>query len=163
MKRTDSLHDAAVEFIYEEARLLDEKRLDEWYALFADAGLYWMPMVPGQADGVNHASLMYEDLVMLRLRIDRLRQPRVHSQQPESRCLHVLQRPCVTVPDEGAEAIFRARTPMIYIETRGSEQSIYAAVANHDLVLESAGLRILMKRVDLLNCDAPLPAIQLFL
>lgn len=162
MSRTDSMYDTVVEFIYEEARLLDERRLDEWYALFADRGMYWIPMVPGQSDGVNHASLMYEDLVMLKLRIDRLKQARVHSQQPASRCLHVLQRPFVSVSEDSAEAIFRARTPMIYTETRGSEQWIYTAVANHDLILESAGFKILMKRVELLNCDAPLPAIQLF-
>lgn len=162
MKEIDSLRNAVIEFIYEEARLLDERCFDEWYELFADSGVYWMPMVPAQADGVSHASLMYEDLLMLRLRIDRLKQPQVHSQQPASRCLHVMQRPFVSVPEAGSDGIYRACTPMIYTETRGSEQWIYAAKVNHDLVAANGVFRILMKRVELLNCDAPLPAIQLF-
>src|ERR1700676_892500 len=40
-----------VDFVYREARLIDEKRLDEWYELFTDDGLYWMPLVRGQPDG----------------------------------------------------------------------------------------------------------------
>ncbi|WP_028216977.1 aromatic-ring-hydroxylating dioxygenase subunit beta [Paraburkholderia oxyphila] len=162
MKSIDSMRDAVIEFIYEEARLLDEKRFDEWYERFATGGVYWMPMVPGQSDAANHAALMYEDLVMLRLRIERLKQPHAHSQQPASRCLHVMQRPFVNLPEEGGEGIYRAHTPMIYSETRGGEQWIYAATASHELILENGGLRILAKRVELLNCDAPLPAIQLF-
>ncbi|CAE6855602.1 hypothetical protein R69746_07560 [Paraburkholderia aspalathi] len=163
MKEIDSLHDAVIEFIYEEARLLDEKRFDEWYELFAESGVYWMPMVPGQSDGVRHASLMYEDRLMLRLRIDRLKQPQVHSQQPASRCLHVMQRPFVSVSEVGSDGSHRASTPMIYTETRGNEQWVYAAKVNHDLVVANGDFRILMKRVELLNCDGPLPAIQLFL
>ena len=35
----------------DEARLLDERRYDEWLALFSDDGFYWMPLTPGQAGG----------------------------------------------------------------------------------------------------------------
>ena len=37
-------------FIYKEARLLDEKRFDEWYELFTEDAHYWVPLVPGQTD-----------------------------------------------------------------------------------------------------------------
>lgn len=33
-----------IDFVYHEARLIDEKRFDEWYELFADDALYWMPL-----------------------------------------------------------------------------------------------------------------------
>ena len=55
------------------------------------------------------------------------------------------------------------RTPFIYTETRGDESQRYAAVAWHTLARFDAGLRIRLKRVDILNADAALPAIQLFL
>ncbi len=32
------------EFLYQEAELLDERRYEEWLALFADDARYWMPM-----------------------------------------------------------------------------------------------------------------------
>jgi hypothetical protein len=55
------------------------------------------------------------------------------------------------------------RTPFIYTETRGDESQRYAATAWHTLVNSSSGLKIRLKRVDILNADAALPSIQLFL
>ena len=61
-------------FIRHEARLIDEKRLDQWLALFTDDGLYWVPATPGQPDGLQHNSLAYEDRLLLQLRIERIQQ-----------------------------------------------------------------------------------------
>jgi hypothetical protein len=56
-----------------------------------------------------------------------------------------------------------SRTPFIYTETRGDDSQRYAATAWHTLVRDGSGLRIRLKRVDILNADAALPSIQLFL
>ena len=77
-------------FLYREARLLDEKRWDAWYALFTEDGYYWVPLTRDQPDGVYHTSLAYEDRLLLRLRIERLRR-RPPSQHPPSWSQHVLQ------------------------------------------------------------------------
>jgi len=146
-------------FIYREARLLDEKRFDEWYELFTDDAYYWVPLVPGQTDPLAHNSLAYEDKLLLKLRIERLKQPTAYSQKPASRCLHVLQAPDVEKADNG----FISRTAFIYTETKGDESQRYAATAWHTLVQSGQGLKIRLKRVDLLNADAALPSIQLFL
>jgi len=146
-------------FIYREARLLDEKRFDEWYQLFTDDAYYWVPLVPGQTDPLAHNSLAYEDKLLLKLRIERLKQPTAYSQKPASRCLHVLQAPDVEKADDG----FIARTPFIYTETKGDESQRYAATAWHTLVSSTGDLRIKLKKVEILNADAALPSIQLFL
>ena len=148
-----------IKFIYKEARLLDEKRFDEWYELFADDAYYWVPLVPGQTDPLGHNSLAYEDKLLLKLRIERLKQPNAYSQKPASRCLHVLQAPEV----EEADKEFRVRTPFMYTETKGDESQRYAATAWHTLVQSNSGLRIRLKKVEILNADAALPSIQLFL
>jgi 3-phenylpropionate/cinnamic acid dioxygenase small subunit len=44
--------DSFIEFVYHEARLIDEKRFDEWYDLFADDGRYWMPLMRGQPEAL---------------------------------------------------------------------------------------------------------------
>jgi 3-phenylpropionate/cinnamic acid dioxygenase small subunit len=149
-------------FVLREARLLDEKRFDEWYELFTDDAYYWVPLVPGQADPLAHNSLAYEDKLLLKLRIERLKQPTAYSQKPASRCLHVMQAPEVEKSDP-ARGEFLTRTPFIYTETRGDESQRYAATAWHTLVGSPNGLRIRLKRVDILNADAALPSIQLFL
>jgi 3-phenylpropionate/cinnamic acid dioxygenase small subunit len=149
-------------FIYQEARLLDEKRFDDWYELFTEDAHYWVPLVPGQTDPLTHNSLAYEDKLLLKLRIERLKQPTAFSQKPASRCLHVLQAPQLEKSDD-ARGEFRLRTTFLYTETKGDDSQRYAATAWHTLVRSDQGLKIKLKRVDILNADAALPSIQLFL
>ncbi len=146
-----------VKFVLHEARLLDEKRFDEWYDLFADDGFYWVPAVHGQKDPHLENSLAYEDKFLLKLRVERLKTPNAFSQQPASRCHHLLQ-----VPEVENLRELKVRTAFLYTETRGDESQRYAATARHTLVWKKNALRIKLKRVDILNCDAMLPSIQLF-
>lgn len=145
-----------------EARLLDDKRFDEWYELFAEDGYYWVPAAPGQADPLLHNSLAYEDKLLLKLRVERLKSDRAFSLRPASRSLHVLQEPEVEQRDD-SRGEYLTRTPFMYTETRGDQSQRYAATAWHTLVRLDNQLRIRLKRVDILNCDAALPSIQLFL
>jgi len=121
-----------------------------------------VPLAPGQTDPLNHTSLAYEDKLLLQLRIERLKSPLAYSQKPASRCHHLLQTPEVEKPDP-ARGEYLVRTPFIYTETRGDDSQRYAATAWHTLVWAQERLRIRLKRVDILNCDAALPSIQLFL
>lgn len=58
--------DELVAFVYREARLLDERRYDEWLSMYADDARYWMPLSPDQPDTELHGALMDEDLLLLR-------------------------------------------------------------------------------------------------
>jgi 3-phenylpropionate/cinnamic acid dioxygenase small subunit len=73
-------------FVMHEARLIDQHRFEEWLDLFADDGHYWMPLEWGQTDPRLSTSLMYEDKLLLRIRIERLKGNRTFSQKPKSRC-----------------------------------------------------------------------------
>lgn len=148
-----------IRFVLREARLLDEQRYDAWYDLFAEDGIYWVPLRPDQPDGINHTSLAYEDRLLLRIRIERLKQ-RPHSQRPPSRSHHLLQVPEF---EDRSGAVYVMRTAFHYTEARGEEQQFYVGTATHHLVEDAGRLRIKLKRVDLLNADAALPGIQLFL
>lgn len=145
-------------FLYHEARLLDEKRWDEWLALFTEDAHYWVPLARGQADAETHTSLAYEDVLLLRLRVERLKR-RPPSQRPPSWSQHVLQAPDV----EKVAGGWRTRTPFHYTEARGDAVQMYAGVALHELVEVGGAPRIRLKRIDLVNCDAALPSVQLFL
>jgi 3-phenylpropionate/cinnamic acid dioxygenase small subunit len=145
-----------------EARLIDERRFDEWYELFTEDGYYWVPAVHGQKSPLSENSLAYEDKLLLQLRVVRLQSPLAYSQKPASRCLHVLQESDVDRRDD-AKGEYLVRTPFIYTETKGDDSQRYAATAWHTLVWSEGRLRIRLKRVDILNCDAALPSIQLFL
>ncbi len=149
-------------FVRAEARLLDECRYEDWLALFAEDGRYWIPAERDQTDPVMQPSLMYEDRFMLDVRIRRLRGPRTYSQRPASRCVHVLQQPAIDAMDAAANS-YRTWTPFHYVETRGDEQDCFHGWVRHDLMLEGGGLKIRLKRIDLVNPDAPFGNIQLFM
>ena len=150
-----------IDFVIKEARLLDQQRLDDWLDLFADDGHYWMPVEWGQTDPKLTTSLMYEDKLLLKIRIDRLNGKTTYSQSPKSRCHHVLQMPQVDERDD-KERRYATWTPLHYVESRADEQTLYAAWATHHLTVIGDRLKIRLKRVDLVNCDAALGSIQLF-
>lgn len=150
-----------VRFAYLEARLIDEKRFDEWYELFTDDARYWMPLTRGQPDGENYTSFLYEDKLLLKVRIERFKNPHSYSQQQPSFCQHVLQAPVVeSAAADGTSYVLR--TPFTYVESQLDTQIVLAGVSWLHLAVDGARLRIRLKKVDLLNCDAALPSIQLF-
>ena len=151
-----------VTFVYDEARLLDERRYDDWLALFSEDGFYWMPLTPGQTDPLLQVSLMYEDKLLLQVRVERLKGGRTFSQQPASRCHHLLQQPTVERRDDVAGQ-HTVRTAFHYIETRQDTQTLYAGWSSYELIAVQGRLRIKLKRVDLVNSDAAFGNIQLFM
>mgnify|MGYP000011606738 FL=1 len=157
-----STHQTLVDVVYHEARCIDEQRWDEWLALYTDDAHYWMPLTHGQTDPVLQGSLMYEDKMLLGIRVERLKGRRTFSQEPISRCHHLLQAPSLESYDP-ALGLAQVRAAFHYVETRADEQQLYAGWATYDLRLQGADWRIVLKRVDLVNCDAAFGNIQLFM
>lgn len=149
-------------FVVHEARLLDAKQYDAWNRLFTDDGIYWIPAAPDQEDRITHVSHMDEDKLLRDLRIERLKSPRAFSQQPPSRCHHLLQTPTVEERDAAANR-YVVRSEFHYTEAQGDELQFYVGTCIHHLTVQDGQLKMTLKRVNLLNCDAALPAVQLFI
>ncbi len=145
-----------------EARLIDEKRLEEWYELFAEEGRYWMPLTRGQKNGLTENSLMFEDKLLLKLRIARLEirtRTRRRSRAGASMCCRHRHRGS----RRGERHRRDAHAVLLCWRAGRIDQQVYAGVAWHHLkVVEQSGLAIVLKKVELLNCDAALPSLQLF-
>lgn len=161
MSGADALDARLRRFVYDEARLIDEKRFDEWYALFTDDARYWMPLTRDQPDGENYTSLFYEDKLLLKVRIERLKSPRSFSQHQPSFCQHVLQEPAIESADPGARR-WVLRTPFCYFESQLDSLVALAGVSWLHVVESDGCLRIELKKVELVNREAALPSIQLF-
>jgi benzoate/toluate 1,2-dioxygenase beta subunit len=141
------------QFLLHEARLLDEAKFDDWLALFTDDCWYWVPSEPDQDNPHDTVSLMYDDRRLLETRIRRLASPRMYSQEPRSRCSRIVAN--VTLEDaEGRSATVRSK--FLMIEYRREQQRLFAGTAWHRLVQIGGTIRIAWKRVDLVNCDAPM-------
>lgn len=72
MNVSEKLAVQLVDFIYDEADLLDQAQYDQWLDLFSDDGLYWIPSEPEQKDPYNCTSHLFDDKLMRRLRVERL-------------------------------------------------------------------------------------------
>jgi 3-phenylpropionate/cinnamic acid dioxygenase small subunit len=151
-----------IAFVVREARLLDDKRYEEWNALWTDDGIYWVPLTADQPDGLSHNSHLHEDKLLRTLRVERLKSPRAFSQQPPSRAHHLLQTPTLESADPDTNA-YVLRTEFHYTEAQGDEIEFFVGTVFHHLTVHEGELRMRLKRVNLLNGDAALPAVQLFI
>jgi len=138
------------EFLFHEARLLDERRFDEWLALFAPDAEYWVPYAWEQDNPKDHVSLFYETVSLLRMRVDRLERGLSPLDSPKARANHYLTN--VTV-DEAQDAELTARAYLLFCEYRRDEQRWFAGRCRWRLRPDAEGFRIAAKRVDLLNAD----------
>ena len=145
-------------FLFQEGRLLDDRRFDDWLKLFEPDGHYWVPMAWGQPDPDDHVSLIYEGTDLLALRITRLVHKRTTSQFPPSRTLHQLGN--VEIESWATDAVV-ARSALTYVEYRRNEQRMFAGVVRHTLVPKGNSFGIKLKRIDLLNCDADVGHLRL--
>lgn len=151
-----------VDFVAHEAQLLDEQRWDEWEALFAADGWYWLPASPAARDPLDEACHLYDDHLLRTVRLQRLRSPQAHSQHPRGRGHHLLQASAVLERDDAA-GCWLLRTPFVYTELRAGHTVTLPGTARHTLVRVDGALRIRLKRVDLLHADQPLPAVEFYL
>ena len=143
-------------FVLQEARLLDERRFAEWLALFAEDGVYWVPTLPGQASPQEALSLFHEPKPLLAMRVARLQGTDVHMQAPPSRTVHHVS--AIEATDD-----LEVRSALVVAEWRAGESGEmrrwFAGRVLHRLRREPGGLRIVLKRVDLIDSEAPQRAI----
>jgi 3-phenylpropionate/cinnamic acid dioxygenase small subunit len=139
-------------FLVHEARLLDEGKFDAWLELFTQDAQYWVPSEPNQESPFDTVSLMYDDRRLLETRVRRLAGPRIYSQEPRSRTSRTVSN--VTIEDRSGASV-KLRSKFIMVESRRNEQRLFAGTIFHHLV-RTEQFKISFKRVDLLNCDAPM-------
>jgi p-cumate 2,3-dioxygenase beta subunit len=85
--RDSGLVTAVAQFLYDEAALLDEWRLDEWLALFhPEAARYLIPSPEDLSDDpATTLHLVNDSRTTLAGRIDRLKSKHAHAESPRSR------------------------------------------------------------------------------
>jgi 3-phenylpropionate/cinnamic acid dioxygenase small subunit len=149
---------ACEQFLLREARLLDEARFDDWLALFTPDAWYWVPSQPDQPDPHETVSLIYDDRRLLETRVRRLASPRMYSQEPRSRTSRLVANVTIEAGEPTASTV---RSKFLMIEFRRDSQRLFGGTVLHRLVQTEGGLRIAWKRVDLVNCDAPLDGITI--
>lgn len=146
-------------FLFCEARLLDERRFEEWQALFTEDGYYWVPTQPGQTDPLAQVSIFYDDQDSMRTRIQRLRHPEIHIQSPPSRTVRVVSNVWLDVPPADVDLL--VKSALIVLEYRQGQQRQFGGLVSHALVRHAGSFRIASKKVDLINADSVFGALAI--
>ena len=148
---------AAIEFVQHEARLLDDRRFDDWEALWAPDGVYW---IPGERDDLDAFALVQDNRNRITTRIRQMLDADRHSQRPPSRTARTVSASDATVA--GGEVV--VRSSFVLLESRLSKLTQWGGIYEHTLrVGEGSGLLMVLKKVLLVNRDQALPTMAFLL
>lgn len=151
----------ATQFLYHEVRLLDERRFEEWMQLYTEDGVYWAPTVHGQQSPDEAVSLFYDDRGTMAARIRRFAHPDIHVQTPLSRTVHMVSN-VELAPQATPAGETQVHASFVMAEHRAGEPRWYAGRCEYRLQRQAAGLRMAMKKVMLVNCDASFTAMAVY-
>lgn len=145
---------AAEQLLYRQAEILDDRRWDDWMALFTRDGTYWMPADPEHEDPDGLPNIFHEDRYLMLTRIRRLQHPRAWSQSPRNRTSHVVSNVIVESEDRQTGALV-VRSKFHVVEYRLDATRYFAGSYRHELVATPDGLKINRQRVDIVNVEGP--------
>jgi p-cumate 2,3-dioxygenase subunit beta len=100
-------------FLFNEAALLDEWRLDEWLALFTKDARYVVPVTDAREGDLRETlSIINDDMARLRARVERLKSRHAHREFPWSRTRRLITN--VRVSETSQEEIWVAASFLVY-------------------------------------------------
>lgn len=138
-------------FLEKEARYLDQGRLDGWLGLFADECAYWIPATPDGGDPRAEITIAFDDRRQLESRVYRLNTGHAWSQQPVSRTSRMVSN--VSVFETADPDISMVRSNFTIAEIRAGETRMWAGWCGHRLHWAGDRWEILVKQVNLIDCD----------
>lgn len=140
------LVDAVSQFLFAEADLLDEWRLDEWLELMTDDVRYTVPSTDlATGNPSTDLVLIDDDLNRLRARVRRLNSRRAHREFPTSRTRRLITNIRI-LDDDGSEITVTANY-VVYRIRQGV--NAYMGKYRYRLVRHGDGFRIRSRRAEL--------------
>ena len=139
-----TLRQQVEDFLFREAELLDDWRLDEWVALFTEDGRYVVPTTD-LPDGDPQRDLVFidDDITRLRARAVRLNSRHAHREYPWSRTRRFVSN--VRVEETGGSELSVSANVMVY-RFRSGEGAPYVGSVHYTLRRSADGFRIASRR-----------------
>jgi p-cumate 2,3-dioxygenase beta subunit len=142
----DAVSRAEIEdLFYHEAELLDAWKLDDWLALMTDDATYFVP--PNDKPDADHRFTLFtiaDDIVRLRERIIRLKDPNCHAEYPPSRTRRLITNVRVTGHD--GDTITASANFAIHRYRRGGAHQEFVGRYRYKLRRVSGLLKIAERR-----------------
>lgn len=138
-------YEQIAEFLYLEADLLDDWRLDDWLGLYTTDARYAIPCTD-DPDGDPGRSLMLIDDNRMRMeaRVERLNNRRAHREYPHSNLRHLVTN--IRLGDQNGDEREVRASFTVWRFRQGTEKH-YVGSYFYRLVVGEDGIRIRFKRV----------------
>ena len=144
MTETRSLREEVEDFLFAEAALLDEWRLEEWAALFTEDARYVVPTTD-LPDGDPRHDLVFidDDIVRIRARVKRLQSRHAHREYPRSRTRRFISNVRARETGDGEVAV--SANALVY-RFRSGEGDPYVGHYEYRLKRDGGGFKISYRR-----------------
>ena len=147
ISQTPSLREEVEDFLYQEAALLDEWRLDEWAALFTEDARYVVPTTDlPEGDPARDVVLIDDDIARIRARVKRLNSRHAHREYPSSRTRRFIGNVRIEQTGDGDLAV--SANVLVY-RFRSGEVAPYVGRCEYRLKRADEGFRISYRRATL--------------
>jgi len=133
------------DLLYYEAELLDGWRLDDWLQLMADDASYYVP--PNDKPDADHRFTLFtiaDDIVRLRERIIRLKDPNCHAEYPPSRTRRLITNVRITGVED--DIISASANFAIHRHRRGGAHQEFVGRYRYKLRRVAGMLKIVERR-----------------
>jgi len=132
------------DFLYHEAALLDEWRLDEWLALFTPDCTYVVPTTDlPEGDPAHDAVFVDDNFERLQGRVNRLNSRHAHREYPYSRTRRLVTNVRLT---EVSEQEIEAAASFVVYRLRSGQVAPYIGQYRYKLARQDGGFKIRRKR-----------------
>ncbi|WP_293345788.1 3-phenylpropionate/cinnamic acid dioxygenase subunit beta [Phenylobacterium sp.] len=131
------------QFLYREARLLDEERYEEWLGLLTEDVHYWMPGIQARyrndtsGGPISERMAFYDDdLLNLRRRVTRFMHATAWAEDPATRACHIINNVEVELTD--TEGDYRVYSTFVNCRGRNEAEESWLAGRRTDLLRRDA-------------------------
>jgi p-cumate 2,3-dioxygenase subunit beta len=136
------------DLLFHEADLLDNWKLDDWLTLLTDDAAYYVP--PNDKPDADHRATLFtiaDDIVRLRERVIRLKDPNCHAEYPPSRTRRLITN--VRIVGVDGDTVTIAANFAVYRYRRGEPVREFVGQYHHTLRRVGGVLKIAERRATL--------------
>ncbi len=145
-------------FIYHEARLQDEHDYAAWEELWTDDAIYWVPANADDIDPEREMSIIFDNRSRIGVRVRQLLSGKRFTQEPASRLRHLVTNIEVdaVTPGAGGTVEYAIGCNVLVFESNTRGETLWGARTEYRLRDNGGDLRMVRKKVALVNLDRPL-------
>ncbi|BCZ22016.1 aromatic-ring-hydroxylating dioxygenase subunit beta [Mycobacterium senriense] len=148
------------QFLYREARYADESDYDAWEALWTDDALYWVP-VASTDDPLRAMSVIYDNRSRIATRLKQVRTGKRYAQAPPSNLRRLLSNIEIlgTQPNPSGGVDLEVGANFMVLESRARGNHLWGGRVTYRVRRLDGELRLVYKKVDLVDKDRPIPTL----